>query len=122
MDKKERKKFIKEFIKYKEWLKIREFLLTKIDSPFWFIDEDGDLIYITTQGKDFCQAISSSDLGSQECKNSYTTLPLLAKQKRQPIIQRCAAGFLGFAYPLFIFYSNLLYPHCFHSIPKAFKS
>lgn len=92
--------FFKDFLKSKEWRKIREVLLWKLDTPYWIVDEDGEFIYRVKQDRSYCRMIKASRAGEKRCQKEILQNIEMVKQNMKPCITRCFANFLGFLSPI----------------------
>ncbi|HAV43492.1 TPA: hypothetical protein DCX15_05700, partial [bacterium] len=102
MTKKEIKEFLSNFVKSKEWRKIREALLWKLDSPYWLIDDEGSFVYTVKQNRRYCQLIKDTEKGAKWCQAHFKGVLEEVKKTKGPFVTKCFANFLGFITPMVV--------------------
>lgn len=94
--------FMESFIRSKEWRKIREALLWKLESPYWMIDHNGNFIYRVKHNRRYCDKIKETEEGRRRCELELHRHLEEIRQTKTAVVTRCFAGFLGFITPMLI--------------------
>lgn len=93
---------LKEFVKSNEWKQVRIAILSKIDSPGWVANKNGDFIYKVEQNRECCEMIKATPAGKKICSEFFKEMFSRASLHKQSALLNCKAGFYGVACPLTI--------------------
>lgn len=93
---------LKEFVKSNEWKQVRIAILSKIDSPGWVANKNGDFIYKVEQNRECCEMIKATPAGKKICNEFFKEMFSRAILYKQSTLLNCKAGFYGVACPLTI--------------------
>ncbi|MDI6785607.1 MAG: diguanylate cyclase [bacterium] len=102
MDLRRINKILREFVKSNEWKQVRMAILSKIDSPGWVINKNGDFIYKVEQNRECCEMIKSTQTGKKICDEFFKEMFAKACIQKQSALLNCQAGFYGVVCPLTI--------------------